>query len=162
MTADVVLVLDFLNTLDVEAGADVLDTEEGWWGWAIARGLAADPLSDAVRARDALRAAAGDHDAHASRFRAPVAAESSADGVALKATTAVAAVFTAAARLTLLGEWDRIKICPADDCRWAFHDRSRNRSRTWCSMRVCGNRQKARSFRQRSTQSTTRTEQSCG
>ncbi|CAM2981252.1 CGNR zinc finger domain-containing protein [Saccharomonospora xinjiangensis] len=162
MTADVVLVLDFLNTLDVEAGTDVLDTEEGWSGWATARGLAADPLADAVRARDALRAAAGDHDAHGSRFRAPVEAESSADGVALKATTAVAAVLSAAARLTVLGEWDRIKICPADDCRWVFHDRSRNRSRTWCSMRVCGNRQKARSFRQRSTQSTTRTEQSCG
>jgi predicted RNA-binding Zn ribbon-like protein len=42
-----------------------------------------------------------------------------------------------------------VKICPAADCRWAFFDHSRNRSRTWCSMRVCGNREKARAWRER-------------
>ena len=30
-----------------------------------------------------------------------------------------------------------------------FYDQSRNRSRAWCSMEVCGNREKARSFRVR-------------
>ena len=35
----------------------------------------------------------------------------------------------------------RLKICP--NCRWLFIDRSRNRSRTWCDMAVCGNRAKA-------------------
>jgi len=82
--------------------------------------------------------------------------------VAFEPSTAVAAVYAAAARLTVLGEWNRIKICPADDCRRAFHDRSRNRSRTWCSMRVCGNRRKARTFRRRSTLSITQMEQPCG
>ena len=38
---------------------------------------------------------------------------------------------------------------PAEDCHWAFYDSSRNRSRTWCSMSVCGNRAKARSYRAR-------------
>jgi predicted RNA-binding Zn ribbon-like protein len=40
-------------------------------------------------------------------------------------------------------------VCAAEDCRWAFYDRSRNRSRTWCSMEECGNRAKARSYRAR-------------
>jgi predicted RNA-binding Zn ribbon-like protein len=42
-----------------------------------------------------------------------------------------------------------MKACRAEDCRWAFYDRSRNRSRAWCSMRECGNRAKARSYRAR-------------
>jgi predicted RNA-binding Zn ribbon-like protein len=47
------------------------------------------------------------------------------------------------------GSWTRLKICPADDCRWAFYDTSKNRSRTWCDMRVCGNREKTRAYRAR-------------
>ena len=46
------------------------------------------------------------------------------------------------------GDWRRLKICPADDCRWAFYDASKNRSGAWCSMSDCGNRAKARTFRQ--------------
>ena len=38
--------------------------------------------------------------------------------------------------------WKRIRICP--NCRWLFLDRSRNSSRLWCDMSVCGNRHKAR------------------
>lgn len=36
----------------------------------------------------------------------------------------------------------RIRIC--DNCGWLFLDRSRNGSRRWCDMTVCGNRQKAK------------------
>ncbi|MEP9372450.1 CGNR zinc finger domain-containing protein [Mesorhizobium sp. KR1-2] len=36
----------------------------------------------------------------------------------------------------------RLRICP--NCNWLFLDRSRNASRLWCDMAVCGNRQKAR------------------
>lgn len=39
-------------------------------------------------------------------------------------------------------EASRLRICP--NCRWLFVDRSRNGSRLWCDMAVCGNRQKAR------------------
>jgi predicted RNA-binding Zn ribbon-like protein len=35
----------------------------------------------------------------------------------------------------------RLKVCPA--CRWLFLDKSKNRSRQWCDMKVCGNRAKA-------------------
>lgn len=36
----------------------------------------------------------------------------------------------------------RVKVCPA--CRWLFLDKSKNQSRRWCDMKVCGNRAKAR------------------
>lgn len=48
---------------------------------------------------------------------------------------------TARSALRLLAETERLKIC--GNCGWLFLDRSRNRSRTWCDMAVCGNRVKA-------------------
>jgi predicted RNA-binding Zn ribbon-like protein len=45
--------------------------------------------------------------------------------------------------------WERMKACRADDCRWAYLDTARNRSRAWCSMRVCGNRAKVQAYRER-------------
>jgi hypothetical protein len=33
------LIVRFLNTLDVEAGSDVLDTVEGWQSWLAVEGL---------------------------------------------------------------------------------------------------------------------------
>jgi predicted RNA-binding Zn ribbon-like protein len=45
--------------------------------------------------------------------------------------------------------WRRLKACRDDACRWAFYDRSKNRSGTWCSMADCGNRTKTRTYRMR-------------
>jgi len=39
-----------------------------------------------------------------------------------------------------------VRECEDDTCRWLFVDRSRNHSRRWCDMKVCGNRIKARTF----------------
>jgi predicted RNA-binding Zn ribbon-like protein len=39
-----------------------------------------------------------------------------------------------------------VKECAADNCSWLFLDMSRNHSRRWCDMKVCGNRAKARRF----------------
>ncbi|MFF3412973.1 CGNR zinc finger domain-containing protein [Streptomyces sp. NPDC002742] len=47
------------------------------------------------------------------------------------------------------GTWRRLKVCPAEDCQWAFYDHSKNRSGQWCQMAECGNRAKGRSFRAR-------------
>jgi predicted RNA-binding Zn ribbon-like protein len=47
------------------------------------------------------------------------------------------------------GSWRRLKVCADDICAWAFYDVSRNVSRAWCSMAVCGNRNKARRHRRR-------------
>jgi predicted RNA-binding Zn ribbon-like protein len=47
------------------------------------------------------------------------------------------------------GSWHRLKACRALDCQWAFEDATKNQSRAWCSMRSCGNREKARVYRRR-------------
>jgi predicted RNA-binding Zn ribbon-like protein len=49
-----------------------------------------------------------------------------------------------AAELLTSGERAAIRECRAPDCEWLFLDQSRNRSRRWCDMKSCGNRQKAR------------------
>lgn len=43
----------------------------------------------------------------------------------------------------------RVRECGGADCQWLFLDTSKNRSRQWCSMQSCGNRQKARRHYQR-------------
>ena len=52
-------------------------------------------------------------------------------------------------RAQIDGSWERLKICLADTCRWAFFDASKNRRGHWCSMEVCGNREKNRTYRAR-------------
>jgi predicted RNA-binding Zn ribbon-like protein len=58
-------------------------------------------------------------------------------------------VLAAVAEAMADGSWTRLKACRADDCKWAFIDTARNRTRIWCDMAVCGNREKARRFRSR-------------
>ena len=90
-------------------------------------------------------------------FRAQVLGDASSSGLAdlldaaasiirrhtLKAAVTSLDAATARSALSLVNfaEPERLKICP--NCRWLFLDRSRNRSRTWCDMMVCGNRAKA-------------------
>jgi predicted RNA-binding Zn ribbon-like protein len=62
---------------------------------------------------------------------------------------ALARILLIAATATTVGTWTRLKICGADDCQWAFYDRSPTRSGCWCSMRVCGSRAKSRAYRRR-------------
>jgi predicted RNA-binding Zn ribbon-like protein len=51
----------------------------------------------------------------------------------------------------LLRESDpkRIKQCPGEHCGWVFFDMTKNGSRRWCEMKVCGNRAKAKAHYQR-------------
>ena len=53
--------------------------------------------------------------------------------------------------LSLLMEKDlsRTKRCEGKACGWLFFDATKNKSRRWCEMRVCGNRAKVRAARQR-------------
>lgn len=145
---DVELVLDFLNTIDVEHGLDLLDDELGWRAWLSARGLSAGEPVRVRAVRAGLRAAIGGRDPAPPPW-GHVRVEMRGGEPRLVAAEVTGAVLAAASRLAVLGEWERVKVCPADDCQWAFFDRSRNRSRTWCSMRVCGNREKARVWRER-------------
>ena len=45
------------------------------------------------------------------------------------------------------GSWARLKACR--NCHWSFYDYSPNRSASWCSMQLCGNRTKTRAYRRR-------------
>ncbi len=56
-------------------------------------------------------------------------------------------ISTAIVEATLMGTWDRLKVCRRDSCRWAYYDHSKNGWSCWCSMRVCGSREKARAYR---------------
>jgi predicted RNA-binding Zn ribbon-like protein len=55
----------------------------------------------------------------------------------------------AAAGLLTSEDIDRIHQCKSTTCRWLFLDMSRNHSRRWCDMKLCGNRMKARRFQRR-------------
>ncbi len=50
---------------------------------------------------------------------------------------------TARSVLNLMAGPDRARMRICGHCGWLFIDRSKNRSRIWCDMAVCGNRQKA-------------------
>ena len=47
----------------------------------------------------------------------------------------------------LSGERDgKLALCASPTCRAAFFDTSQSRSRKWCDMNTCGNRQKKARF----------------
>jgi predicted RNA-binding Zn ribbon-like protein len=156
------LVRDFVNTFDVESQTDSLATRADLTRWLRAHRLAGPAtLSDAIAVREALRelllannhlpadvegaSALLDRSARAAglrvRFR-PGGAEVAGRG-------GLGGLLAAAADAMGSPEWPRLKACRAETCHWAFVDTARNRSRAWCSMRVCGNRQKARRYRER-------------
>ena len=166
----------FVNTRDVDDDVELLATPAALVGWLAehdlldaapdAVGAGAADLRRAVELREALRAhllshhgeplpreAARTLDAAARRARLGVrftgpdatALEPEADGV----DGAVGRLLAIVARAIEDGTWQRLKVCPAQTCQWAFYDASRNRSAVWCDMRVCGNRAKVRGFRER-------------
>jgi len=168
------LVRSFVNTWDAAVHSEALDSPAGLAQWLAGEGLLAeeappatdDDLRHAVALREALRAtlmahagleldpaAAGELDAAAKRARLTVRfaadvtprTEPLAPGVAGALGWLLAIVATSVQD----GAWPRLKVCLAEDCQWAYYDNSRNRSSVWCDMRVCGNRQKVRSYRER-------------
>jgi predicted RNA-binding Zn ribbon-like protein len=52
----------------------------------------------------------------------------------------------AAVDLLTGAEPPRLHACASGTCRWLFLDTSRNRTRRWCDMKTCGNREKARRY----------------
>lgn len=87
----------------------------------------------------------GDHN------RGPRVLSSAAQATATVAERALAAVADCYLRARLGEEWLRVKACASADCRYAYLDASRNRSRRWCEMSSCGNRAKNRTWRGRLT-----------
>ena len=134
-------VRDFVNTLDVETGDDALSSPDALGAWLESRGLSVRKEAAHTLNRTAARAHVG------LRFDSggEVRLEPAARGV----DAALGRLLAIAASAMADGTWTRLKACLADDCHWAFYDHARNHSRHWCSMAVCGNRTKARTYRQR-------------
>jgi predicted RNA-binding Zn ribbon-like protein len=165
-------IVDFVNTREVDGDVEHLPGPSELREWLSARGLADGgtrfTTADVRRAheiREALRAVLAVH--HGDTPDAAVAAANDslgsvslhlrfgADGdVTVAASgsdidTALGRLLAPIPAAAADGTWQRTKICPSDTCRWAFFDESRNRSRRWCSMEVCGNREKGKAFRSR-------------
>jgi predicted RNA-binding Zn ribbon-like protein len=163
----------FVNTFDLEEGAEELATPEALGVWLAVHGLlepgapvAPADVRRAVAVREALRALLAANAGLELDPEAPAVLERAARRARLELRfdahghvhpkPRADGVDGALGRLLALvaaaqedGTWPRLKACLADDCRWAFYDRSRNRSAVWCDMNVCGNRQKVRLYRER-------------
>jgi predicted RNA-binding Zn ribbon-like protein len=55
----------------------------------------------------------------------------------------------AATDLLLSQQLGRLRSCGVDTCRWLFLDTSKNGTRRWCDMKICGNRMKAKRYQAR-------------
>ena len=53
----------------------------------------------------------------------------------------------AASHLLTSETMQRLRACDSPDCHWLFLDTSKNHTRRWCDMKLCGNRMKARRFK---------------
>jgi predicted RNA-binding Zn ribbon-like protein len=167
------LVQAFVNTADLDPGTDDLSDPGALKKWLVERRLMAAnqpageaDLKHAVALREAIRGTIGAssggtvYPVDLATLNGAVSAsrllprfgpggkarlESHVDGVEGALGRIVAAVFAAMNE----EDWTRLKLCGSATCRWAFYDQSRNHSSRWCKMASCGNRQKAKRFRER-------------
>ncbi|WFB07818.1 CGNR zinc finger domain-containing protein [Streptomyces sp. LX-29] len=165
--ASALLVEAFANTVDVEEGTDDLSTPAQLADWLWERGLTdrhrrvgADDHELCLRLRAGIREELGTHVGDGADAAVLAAADAALRELPVLVTVgggasapaphlpparqALARLAIAWAELIATGEAHRLKRCAEHSCAWAFWDVSKNRSRRWCSMRVCGNRTKAR------------------
>jgi predicted RNA-binding Zn ribbon-like protein len=168
------LVRAFVNTLEVSEETDDLGSPAALTRWLADRGLIArsvkatrNDLSHTIELREALRSVLVAHTEHS---ELPASVFGTLDDAACRAGLRLrfdphgnatlepeaAGLQGALGRLLAIvhdaiaqGTWARLKACRDPSCAWAFYDHTKNRSGSWCTMDVCGNRSKARSFRSR-------------
>jgi predicted RNA-binding Zn ribbon-like protein len=168
------LIQALVNTLNAEAGLDLLATRAEAAEWLVAAGLIADGsrLTGAehlafVELREATRGVLA---AHTDRLENPAAASRLAVALApcrlglavdpigdMRLVSAdhdpfqrvIGTVAIAIAEGAVGGAWARLKSCPGHLCGWAFYDRSASGQSRWCSMQLCGSRSKMRAYRGR-------------
>lgn len=166
------LLVDFVNTRDLEEGTDSIAGPELLADWIAERtGDYLQPPDEEGHARtmalrESLRALlranngseASEEEltplreaAERSRYRTTISADGQLELAPARSDLSgfEARLLLALERIQSQGAWPRLKACTDDGCQWAFFDATRNRSRTWCSMEECGNRQKTRRYRER-------------
>lgn len=141
----------FVNSTDLEHGREWLPD------WLAAHGMPASAAPRALELRESLRALLRVNNeggsAPAARAsvdevaRRSVVARLGEHGVELAGSDPLGEVVAIVLQAMLDGSWLRLKVCR--NCEWAFYDFSRNRSASWCSMQLCGNRKKTRAYRAR-------------
>ena len=167
------LICDFVNTRELLEESEVLVSPAALADWLVAHGLArkgvhatSADLRHAIELREALRQALLGHnevqvdetaafavlDRVSRRARIQLCFEECAGALTPEAegvTASLGRIAIAVHSTMADGSWARLKACRASDCEWAFLDTAKNHRRAWCSMSSCGNREKARSFRER-------------
>jgi predicted RNA-binding Zn ribbon-like protein len=167
------LVQQFINSNDLEAGVDQLDTPAALGAWLRVHGLSSSrlrltgvELERARSFRELLRSLALANngvplppDTLRAVNRAfeslPVIGAFDQDQTHLEPASAgldealgrIAAIVISEA---LGGRWRRLKSCARDVCHWVFYDHSRSGTGTWCTMAICGSRTKANAYYRRS------------
>jgi predicted RNA-binding Zn ribbon-like protein len=176
MPEDLELIMRFVNTAELDEDIDQLATPASLRDWIREHELGDGPEPTeeerrrVVAVREALRALLLANGGEPLDPGAVKALNSAAAPIALKVRfgedarpelspagksvdAALGTIIAVVVKAMADGTWPRLKACREDTCQWAFYDRSRNRSGQWCSMAVCGNRAKARSYRHRHKES---------
>jgi predicted RNA-binding Zn ribbon-like protein len=167
------LVQDFVNTEIPDWNRDDVATPAALGAWLAGHGLSrpgdvvdADLFVAARALRSALRELAlantlGEPPAPERRAEVdralgafPLLVRAGREGVGLApagegAARGLGAIVAVVAAARAGGDWERLKACRQETCGWLFYDGSRNRSSSWCSMQVCGGREKSRAYRRR-------------
>jgi predicted RNA-binding Zn ribbon-like protein len=166
------LLVAFVNTADLEEGTDEIGDSEQLRAWVEGQTGEYLPTPDqeaharVLALRESLRALlranngsdAGDQQlgplreaAERSRYRTSFGPDGELTLAPARADLSgfEARLLLAIERIQAQGAWPRLKACTDEGCQWAFFDATRNRSRTWCSMEECGNREKTRRYRAR-------------
>jgi predicted RNA-binding Zn ribbon-like protein len=145
-------VQQFINSVDLEHELDWMPD------WLEERGVSASELKRAQALREGLRALVLANNGVALdpqalglvndvAARLPLQLEPDGRLTIGAARDAIDGVVAIALGAMLDGTWSRLKACR--NCCWSFYDYSPNRSATWCSMQLCGNRKKTRAYRSR-------------
>ncbi len=167
------LVREFVNTADLEGGDEEFASPAGLARWLQAHDLlepdaevGEKDLERAIAAREALRAQLKAHNGsdrdpgavatlHEAANRAGIGLSFDEAGASrLEPRTpgadgAIGRLLTIVHEAEHEGTWARLKACPWHTCQWAFYDNTKNASGVWCTMEVCGNRAKAKAYRER-------------
>ena len=166
------LLVEFVNTHDLEEETDSIAEPQELSAWVTKQtgehvgALDEGDVARVLALRESLRALLSTHNggrmddtelaplreaAERSRFRTTFSADGELEIAPARSdlTGFEARLLLAIERLQSQGAWPRLKACTDDGCQWAFYDATRNRSRTWCSMEECGNREKTRRYRER-------------
>ncbi|MGA4841496.1 CGNR zinc finger domain-containing protein [Streptomyces sp. G45] len=157
------LIQALVNSLDIGAGTDALDTAAGRAAVGL-DGASAVEVAAAKELRESLRAVCLAHAGLPPRgavrplgellAAAPLLVRvDSVDGSAALVPADPGAlasrVAAAVAGAVVDGTWGRLKACEAESCQWVYFDRSPGGRGRWCDMGVCGARAKMRAYRAR-------------